>query len=75
MPHPGPLVTRLEAGRHAICACGKTSNAPYCDGSHARVGLAPRIVEVGPEGRPCAWCTCRASAGIPFCDGSHKRLP
>lgn len=75
MPHPGPKVQKLEAGRRAICACGRTGNAPFCDGSHKGTGMAPVILEVPAEGRNCAWCTCRTSGNMPFCDGSHKKLP
>jgi len=31
---PRPLVVSLQPGRHAICQCGQTGNAPFCDGTH-----------------------------------------
>ena len=32
---------RLESReRYALCRCGQSSNKPYCDGTHARVGFA-----------------------------------
>ena len=74
MPHPGPKVIHLETGRHAICACGKSANAPYCDGSHKGSAVTPKMVDVGAAGQTCAWCTCRTSKNSPFCDGSHKSL-
>ena len=29
-----PVVLELEAGTHYWCACGRSSNQPFCDGSH-----------------------------------------
>jgi len=68
------MLCQLEGGKHAICECGKTSNAPFCDGSHAGTGVTPRILDVDPTGQTIAWCTCRKSGKMPFCDGSHKQL-
>lgn len=71
---PRPLLEQLPEGKHAICTCGQTSNAPFCDGSHAGSGLRPVILDVAPTGQTIAWCTCRDSGNGPMCDGSHKKL-
>jgi CDGSH-type Zn-finger protein len=65
----------LEAGRKAFCACGETGNAPFCDGSHARLqtGKTPFVVEI-TETRRYAICQCGRSGNRPFCDGTHKQL-
>lgn len=74
MPHPGPKVIQLVAGRHAICTCGRSAKAPVCDGSHKGSSYTPELVDVDAPGRTCAWCTCRATKNAPYCDGSHKTL-
>ena len=66
-----PVKIRLPAGRHAICACGRTANAPLCDGSHAGTGTTPQLLDLDAE-RVIAWCTCRKSGNLPMCDGSHR---
>lgn len=38
--------TRLEAGTHYVCACGKTTNKPFCDGSHAGTRITPLVLEL-----------------------------
>ena len=42
-------VYTLKPGKHAICNCGKTNNAPYCDGGHAGSGKGPAMREVKSE--------------------------
>lgn len=68
-----PFAVDVEAGKtYWWCACGRSKNQPFCDGSHK-----------GSEFEPIAWkaddskqmwlCGCKNTANAPFCDGSHKR--
>lgn len=41
-----PFVLNLEQGTHWICACGKSQNAPYCDGSHKGTPHQPISLEL-----------------------------
>jgi CDGSH-type Zn-finger protein len=68
-----PYVLDVEPGTYAWCACGRSSNQPYCDGSHRGTGHAP-IVEKVESAKKVAWCGCKHNAGGPFCDGSHRKL-
>lgn len=68
-----PYVIDIEPGKYAWCACGNSSNQPYCDGSHKGTEFSPVIEEVN-ETKKVAWCGCKHSGGKPYCDGSHKNL-
>ncbi len=68
-----PYVMEIEAGNYAWCACGRSQNQPYCDGSHKGTGFSP-IVEKVAEKKTVAWCGCKHSGKAPFCDGSHNKL-
>jgi len=32
----GPTMIEVGGEKKAICACGLTSNSPFCDGSHGK---------------------------------------
>jgi CDGSH iron-sulfur domain-containing protein 3 len=70
----GPYVLDLAAGTHWWCACGRSRNQPFCDGSHKDTGFTPVKFEL-TENKSVALCGCKRSAGKPFCDGTHKTLP
>jgi len=63
----------LEPGKYFWCACGKSGNQPYCDGSHKDTSFTPIMEEI-TEAKKVAWCGCKHSGNRPFCDGSHSKL-
>lgn len=69
-----PAMTDLHAGKNYFwCACGRSKNQPFCDGSHAGTGLSPVNFTADTTGK-AALCRCKTTANPPFCDGSHTRL-
>ncbi|MCF8261310.1 MAG: CDGSH iron-sulfur domain-containing protein [Melioribacteraceae bacterium] len=68
-----PFVLKVEAGKYAWCACGQSSNQPFCDGSHKGSEFSPVIEEI-KESKTVAWCGCKNSANAPFCDGTHSKI-
>jgi CDGSH-type Zn-finger protein len=68
-----PAVLELEPGTYYWCACGRSQNQPWCDGSHEGTGLTPVELEI-EEKKKVALCQCKRTANAPFCDGSHKAL-
>ncbi|RMG30263.1 MAG: CDGSH iron-sulfur domain-containing protein [Gammaproteobacteria bacterium] len=68
-----PYVLELEAGEYWWCACGRSQEQPFCDGSHEGTGFEPLRFELKEKTK--VWlCGCKHSAEPPFCDGAHKRL-
>lgn len=56
------------------CACGKSQNQPFCDGSHSGTSFKPKKFTADDDGKAFL-CLCKHSANAPFCDGTHKKLP
>ena len=70
----GSYVVAVEAGKaYAWCACGKSNNQPFCDGSHAGTGFEP-LKYLAEESKNIAFCGCKKTNNSPFCDGTHKNL-
>ena len=67
------LKMEMEPGIYFWCACGRSNNQPFCDGSHKGTGITPVKVEIDKP-RKVAWCMCRYSGKAPFCDGTHREL-
>ena len=69
-----PQMNELETGKnYAWCACGKSSNQPWCNGSHKGSNFTPKIFKV-EENKKAAVCMCKMTSNPPFCDGSHAKL-
>ncbi|MXW19388.1 MAG: cupin domain-containing protein [Gammaproteobacteria bacterium] len=60
--------------RYFWCACGRSKNQPYCDGSHKGTGFAPIPYKALKEGEEVLFCGCKHTGEAPFCDGSHNNL-
>jgi len=69
-----PYTLEMQPGTYWWCACGRSANQPFCDGSHRGTAFAPVKVEISTPGR-VSWCGCKHSANGGFCDGTHRTLP
>ena len=78
MPEPivcqkKPIVQQVEPGSYWWCACGRSKEQPFCDGSHRGTGLSPKQVDIDAA-CTVAWCMCKHSGDGARCDGTHNRL-
>ena len=64
----------MEPGTYYWCACGRSKNQPFCDGSHAGTSFSPHEVTI-TEKQLVKWCGCKHSEKGHICDGKHKLLP
>ena len=68
-----PKQVSLEKGEeYYFCACGRSQNQPFCDGSHASTSITP--VAFTAEETDAYICMCKHTRNPPFCDGSHKQF-
>ena len=69
-----PVPTDLVAGEsYAWCACGRSSNQPFCDGSHAGTEFSPTMFTADDEGEAYL-CACKRTGNAPYCDGTHAQI-
>ena len=70
-----PIPVEVEAGKsYWWCACGRSRNQPFCDGSHKGSPFSP-IEFKAVEAKRVFFCVCKQTANHPLCDGTHKTLP
>ena len=70
----GPYQVSVESGKsYWWCACGKSANQPFCDGSHKGSGFSP-VEFIAKRDGEIDFCGCKHSANRPRCDGTHSRL-
>ncbi|WP_204375065.1 CDGSH iron-sulfur domain-containing protein [Sunxiuqinia dokdonensis] len=68
-----PLMMEMQPGTYFWCACGRSNNQPFCDGSHKGTEFTPKEVKI-EEVQSVFWCRCKQTDNPPFCDGSHNKL-
>lgn len=68
-----PYILQLEPGDYWWCACGKSANQPFCDGSHKGSEFSPVKFTVTSRA-PIAPCGCKRSSDQPYCDGTHNAI-
>ncbi|CAH0535909.1 glutamate synthase-related protein [Vibrio marisflavi] len=69
-----PIKVELSKGKdYYFCACGRSQNQPFCDGSHAGTDFRPKQFTADDNG-DAYLCQCKHTANPPFCDGSHKQF-
>ena len=68
-----PKRVALEKGKaYYVCACGRSQDQPWCDGSHVGTDFTPW--QLTAEEDEAYLCMCKHTGNPPFCDGSHKQL-
>ena len=69
-----PYPVDVQAGKKYFwCACGRSKNQPFCDGSHKGTGLTPVAYEAA-QPKKLWFCGCKTTKNRPLCDGSHNAL-
>jgi len=69
-----PYPVEVEAGKKYFwCACGRSENQPFCDGSHKGTDIVPLKWECDKDGKKF-FCGCKMTDGEPFCDGTHNKI-
>jgi CDGSH-type Zn-finger protein len=69
-----PIEAEVEEGKtYFWCACGRSENQPFCDGSHKETGFTPIQYEAA-KSEKVFFCCCKNSANAPLCDGTHATL-
>lgn len=74
IPQKAPYPVEVTEGKtYFWCACGKSRNQPFCDGSHKDTGFTPVRYTAQKDGR-VFFCGCKRTGNAPLCDGSHTHL-
>lgn len=67
-----PFGVDVEEGKSYFwCACGKSANQPFCDGSHKGSEFSP-VKYTADKSKKVFFCGCKQTGNQPLCDGSHN---
>ena len=67
----GPYAVDVEEGKtYWWCACGRSQNQPFCDGSHEGTQLTP-VEFMAEKTAKIALCGCKRTKNQPRCDDTH----
>jgi CDGSH-type Zn-finger protein len=66
-------VDLVEGKTYYWCACGRSKNQPFCDGSHQGTGFEPLAYKADKTGTSFL-CGCKHSKKKPLCDGTHQAI-
>jgi CDGSH-type Zn-finger protein len=70
-----PIAVDVEAGKtYWWCTCGRSTQQPFCDGSHKGTDCAPQKYTAETSAKQW-FCACKHTGKAPLCDGSHRTLP
>jgi CDGSH-type Zn-finger protein len=72
-PQKAPYAVEVSPGEHWWCACGRSKNQPFCDGSHKGTGFSP-VKYAAAKAEKVWFCGCKRTRKAPMCDGSHKSV-
>ena len=74
IPRYKPYYYRLVPGKSYFwCACGRSRNQPFCDGSHKGTAFEPVAYRAETEAE-VLFCGCKHTRSAPFCDGTHNKV-
>lgn len=62
-----------KSDEYYYCTCGRSTNQPFCDGSHKGTSYTPKLFTPDKD-EEVYFCQCKHSANAPFCDGTHKQF-
>jgi len=69
-----PIAVTLKQGEeYYFCTCGRSSNQPFCDGSHKGTSFTPKPFTADKD-EEAYLCQCKHTGNAPFCDGTHKKF-
>ena len=69
-----PIAVNLNQGEeYYFCACIRSSNQPFCDGSHKGTSITPKAFTADKD-EEAYLCACKHTGNAPYCDGTHKQF-